>query len=544
MVSRISLAADIRRLPFAASVILFAVIANLLVFRSALAARPGQEDLDKATDLKITAATAKDLDEVVVLTERALKKGLDRANEDFARRLLAATLINRAQETTKHIFTDVVDARDFRRRRELAISDLNRAAKLDPKQPQAYLLIAQLNMLPGGNGVKDVREALDKAIALGIDDPSVRAKALVLRAGLQDDKEKKLADFTAAIQLTPNDAGTIRARGFALSEMGRLGPALADFSRAIELEPDDAATLEAKAMLLARLQRFDEALSTLDRSRQLNPDSAGPLLERAKIHCLQRNLAAALDDLNQACAADPGNVQALLMRGNIHAGRNEKNQAIADINQALKLKPDLPVALRARAWYLLQSGRTDEAVADLEKLLVSEPRDLPALFQLATAHLGQRKTERAIRDFSAMLAIDPRLWQAWRGRADCYLALGKHAEAAADYDKTLQCGPHDEVVLNNLAWILAASPDKKVRNGRRALRLATEACQMTGYKQPSPLAALAAACAEVGDFEAAVKWSEKAIDLGGKAPAIDVAPQLESYKAKKPWRATILVSKM
>ncbi len=203
------------------------------------------------------------------------------------------------------------------------MSDLDRAAKLDPKQPQAYLLMAQLNMLPGGSGVKDVRNALDKAIALGIDDPAVRAKALVLRAGLQDDKEKKLADFSAAIRLVPNDAATIRARGFALSEMGRLTPALADFSRAIELDPEDGGALEAKAMLLARLQRFDEALATLDKSRQLNPDSAGPLLQRAKIHCLQRNLDAALDDLNRACATDPGNVQALLMRANVHAEKNE-----------------------------------------------------------------------------------------------------------------------------------------------------------------------------------------------------------------------------
>ncbi len=67
---------------------------------------------------------------------------------------------------------------------------------------------------------------------------------------------------------------------------------------------------------------------------------------------------------------------------------------------------------------------------------------------------------------------------------------------------------------------------------------------MTGYKQPATLGTLAAACAEIGDFDAAVKWSEKAIDLGGKASASEVTGQLESYKAKKPWRANNWVSKL
>ncbi len=174
MFSRIAIATRTGRVPLGAALGPLAVMIGLWMCPPAPAASQGQEDLDKATELKMTAVTARDLDAVVALTESALKKGVDRPNEDIAKRLLAATLINRAQETTKHIFTDVIDAKDFRQRREIALSDLDRALKLDPKQPQAYLLMAQLNMLPGGSGVKDVRDALDKAIALGIDDPAVR----------------------------------------------------------------------------------------------------------------------------------------------------------------------------------------------------------------------------------------------------------------------------------------------------------------------------------------------------------------------------------
>ena len=51
----------------------------------AWAANEGQADLDKATQLKISAATTSDLSDVIKLCERALQKGLDKSNSTFAR---------------------------------------------------------------------------------------------------------------------------------------------------------------------------------------------------------------------------------------------------------------------------------------------------------------------------------------------------------------------------------------------------------------------------------------------------------------------------
>ena len=185
------------------------------------------------------------------------------------------------------------------------MSDLDRAAKLDPKQPQAYLLMAQLNMLPGGSGVKDVATARTRRSRWASTIPRSGPRRWCC-AGLQDDKEKKLADFSAAIRLVPNDAATIKARGFALSEMGRLALALADLSRAIELDPEDSLSLGGQGDALARRQRFDANAGHARQVAAANPDSAGPLLQRAKIHCLATaDLDAALDDLNRACETDP-----------------------------------------------------------------------------------------------------------------------------------------------------------------------------------------------------------------------------------------------
>jgi hypothetical protein len=56
---------------------------------------PGQEDLDRATEVKLDAKTVDDLAEVIRLVESALTKGLDQEQAQFARNLLAAAVIQR-----------------------------------------------------------------------------------------------------------------------------------------------------------------------------------------------------------------------------------------------------------------------------------------------------------------------------------------------------------------------------------------------------------------------------------------------------------------
>ena len=48
---------------------------------------------------------------------------------------------------------------------------------------------------------------------------------------------------------------------------------------------------------------------------------------------------------------------------------------------------------------------------------------------------------------------------------------------------------------------------------RKALALATKLCEKTQYRSVQALDTLAAACAEVGDFESAVRHLETALDL-------------------------------
>lgn len=71
---------------------------------AAWADNEGQEDLDKAIETRLSATTLSDLGEVIRLTESALDKGLDQPNKEFADKLLASSLVQRATEFSANIF--------------------------------------------------------------------------------------------------------------------------------------------------------------------------------------------------------------------------------------------------------------------------------------------------------------------------------------------------------------------------------------------------------------------------------------------------------
>jgi hypothetical protein len=89
--------------------------------------------------------------------------------------------------------------------------------------------------------------------------------------------------------------------------------------------------------------------------------------------------------------------------------------------------------------------------------------------------------------------------------------------------------------------IWAAASEAKYRDGRRAVEAATRACALTAWKNPAYLDTYAAAAAEAGDFDAAVKWQTRAIDLlSDENQKADFRSRLKLYEARKPYHEPIV----
>lgn len=524
-----------RRLLIASFVLIFTLAAA-----RARAENEGQSDLDLSIATKLRADNITDLSEVIRLCESALKKGLNEDNTGFANQLLSSTRIQRGSRIANDVLNTLPPSPNWRQFRQVALEDLEKGIEADTEQPSALFLIARLNMLPEGD-TKRASEALDKAIELSREDPRLLARCLLVRSGLKEKPEEKLADLDAAVAADPQNAAIVRLRGTAYAGMKNFDKALADLKTAVKLQPDNAPTHLALAIVLIEMKKYDEALARLDTVRALEPTSAVPLVQKARVHALQSNFDTALETLDTAHSLDAGNIAVLLLRASVYQELKDSEKAMGDIDRVLQLRPGDPTAMRFRAILLAGSGKLDGAIDQLEELRRVNPGDVEVVLQLAMFYTVENKPHEAIGHYSAALEKDPDNMIAIRGRGDSYLSVGKHAEAIADLNRALEAAPDDSGILNNLAWVLATSPDDKLRDGKKAKELATKACEVTKYEAPHILSTLAATYAETGDFETAIKWSTKALELSSEELQEPLQKELKSYKEKKPFRERMTV---
>jgi len=163
-------------------------------------------------------------------------------------------------------------------------------------------------------------------------------------------------------------------------------------------------------------------------------------------------------------------VTANLELGNLVANR-DREAAARYYRAAVAIDPEHPGANGSLGTILLAGGEIREAIQHLRASLDAKPDNYLAHFYLA---------------------------QALSSRAN-------YSEARAHYEQTLQHNPRFTAATIQLAWLLATCPDDTVRDGRRAIELLTPYVKENQDANPAAIDAMAAASAEVGDFDLAAQ---------------------------------------
>ena len=171
---------------------------------------------------------------------------------------------------------------------------------------------------------------------------------------------------------------------------------------------------------------------------------------------------------------------------------------------------------------LIEQGKIEEAGQHFAEVLKLLPNSVPALADLALAYYAQGRLEEAVDKCREALVVEPDEPKVYYELACLLAKQGKWSEAAAEYQALLQINPNHLFALNNLAWLRVTASDARLRDGPEAVRLAEKACQLSNYQATFYMGTLAAAYAEAGRFDVAVKTAQKAVALAsaGKQPAL------------------------
>ena len=426
--------------------------------------------------------------------------------------------------------------------RSLAVADFESAFKYLPEEPLNYLFIARMNLLPDGDRELAAKYA-EKAIEYGSGNDEIHAQALVVLSDLADNMKKQIELLREANQVLPDSVAVMILLGGVLAADNQLDEAMAVLQVVQDLDPENVQALEFAAAIRVQQEKYDDAVKIYDRLAELQPRSFVPQIQKAEVLQEQKKFDDAMAILDALRTRDPGNPLIRLQRGKLFAEMKDYDAAMRDIDTTLRLSADMPEletsAYAAKITVLCQQEKFAEALLGLQKLPTDKRNSMSYKLMAVQVYATAKSNGTALKMLDEMLVEQPEHRGLKRFRGDMLLGLGRHEEAIAIYHELLESGDEDDGVYNNLAWVLATSPDDSLRDGKLALEYALKSCELTHYKKPHILSTLASAYAEIGDFDNAVKWIEQGVELAGQIEYDQkehLEKELKSYQEKKPWR--------
>jgi tetratricopeptide (TPR) repeat protein len=186
--------------------------------------------------------------------------------------------------------------------------------------------------------------------------------------------------------------------------------------------------------------------------------------------------------------------------------------------------------IEARAY--IKAGFRSEAeyrehldkIARATEAIRRDPKDPVAYFHRGRVYSRQHQYWQALADYDRALKLDPKFAQAYYRRGQTLWQWGLRAKGLADVEKAVQLDPR----LVEAQVFFAVHTDDLTK----AIQAAKQACKGTEYREEICLQLLASLYAQSGDFDNAVRWQRKALELPVFGSA-EARKRLENYRRGK-----------
>lgn len=212
----------------------------------------------------------------------------------------------------------------------------------------------------------------------------------------------------------------------------------------------------------------------------------------------------AISDFSKALTFEPRNAAVYNSRGSAWQKKDDLEKALEDFSKAIELdsKKSLYWVNRSAAWTL--KGDMKQAWEDADRAVELAPKNAAALNTRGSCWYEKGSFKEAAADFDRAIELAPFYAVAFSNRAALYAEQKDYPAALKDYNKAVQLDPVAAEPRNDLAWFLLNCEDESLRDARRAVKLAEEACIRTRFKDWNMLHTLALAYARTDESEKAL----------------------------------------
>jgi tetratricopeptide (TPR) repeat protein len=177
---------------------------------------------------------------------------------------------------------------------------------------------------------------------------------------------------------------------------------------------------------------------------------------------------------------------------------------------------------------LLNQHKFAESRKYFDAAIRIEPAGWSAYYNRATAFQKEQNWKAAINDLNRTIQLQPAFFMASWERSIIYESIGNYAGALKDLNAltrvTYEVGNTGgmALALDLRASLRATCPDPSFRDGKAAVADAKKACDLSKWKEAQYIDTLAAAYAQSGDFDSAIRYEQQAIDLNRSGKDVSI----------------------
>jgi len=212
----------------------------------------------------------------------------------------------------------------------------------------------------------------------------------------------------------------------------------------------------------------------------------------------------------QAVEIDPANITGRMNLGSTFVLLRKYDEARAQFEEILRRSPDYAKAHQSLGMLAAQLENDEEAVKHFRAGLTVDKNLADANLALGDALMRLKKYSEAEAAYRRQMELTPRNPSPHMKLVPALIRQKKFADARDKMENLVKGMPKHRDVMMVMVRLLAACPDSKIRDGKRAVALAEE--KLSKESRPIYVQTMAMAYAEAGDFAKALEHQRKAIE--------------------------------